>query len=337
MPVLSRFVVAALLLAIALAAPAGADAPSASAVLGEVGFSAEDTRAALAGELVTTNLESTSDRELAVAMSFLVRGSTEGLVESFHDGLTYRLDEGVTASGGIDGDGSLADFEALRLEPGGARVADRLRRARPGNDWNLSGEERARLGALDSEGLAGVERVMREILLARYRSYRADGLAGIPPYDRGRRAFEPAEDLRRATEASVVLRRYAPALHRTLLEYPRYRPDGFRERFLWLNFEIDGLPTFVLSHRMSVELAGGVHALAQRHYFVGRSHNTVQVVGAMSPVEEGTLVVYANRTSTDQVVGFGSSARHAIGRRMMSSQIGALFGKLKRKKAGVAD
>ncbi len=47
------------------------------------------------------------------------------------------------------------------------------------------------------------------------------------------------------------------------------------------------------------------------------------------PVEKGTLVVYLNRTSTDQVAGFGSSTKRALGSKIMTSRLEDLFHKLK--------
>lgn len=39
------------------------------------------------------------------------------------------------------------------------------------------------------------------------------------------------------------------------------------------------------------------------------------------PYRDGTLVFYANRTSTDQIAGMGSSLKHSIGREQMQAEI----------------
>ena len=54
-----------------------------------------------------------------------------------------------------------------------------------------------------------------------------------------------------------------------------------------------------------------------------------QAIALFLPVVEGTLVVYLNHTSTDQVLGFGGSAKRAIGERVMLGQLEDLFGKLR--------
>ena len=65
--------------------------------------------------------------------------------------------------------------------------------------------------------------------------------------------------------------------------------------------------------------------LADRHYYVSRSHNAVQAIAGIFPVQEGALVIYGNRTFTDQLGGFGASAKQAIGRKIMGGQIAALY------------
>lgn len=47
-------------------------------------------------------------------------------------------------------------------------------------------------------------------------------------------------------------------------------------------------------------------------------------------MNEGTLVIYVNRTSTDQVTGFGGGTKRTIGSRVLASQLEDLFGKLQK-------
>jgi hypothetical protein len=56
-----------------------------------------------------------------------------------------------------------------------------------------------------------------------------------------------------------------------------------------------------------------------------RDYNAVQELGGMLSVQEGTLVVYLNRTSTDQAAGFGSSLKHAIGRKFLGGPLARMF------------
>ena len=75
--------------------------------------------------------------------------------------------------------------------------------------------------------------------------------------------------------------------------------------------------------------AGDGYILSDRHYYVSRSHNAIQMVAAVLPAKEGAIIFYSNRTSTDQVAGFGSSAKHSIGRKIMAKQIASLFEELR--------
>ena len=74
---------------------------------------------------------------------------------------------------------------------------------------------------------------------------------------------------------------------------------------------------------------GDAWLISQRQFYVSRGYNIEQALAAFLPVKEGTLVVYTNRTSTDQVTGFGSSSKRAIGRRLMASQLKDLFEKVR--------
>ena len=70
---------------------------------------------------------------------------------------------------------------------------------------------------------------------------------------------------------------------------------------------------------------GDAWIVAQRQFYVSTGYNTEQAVAAFLPAASGTLVVYANRTSTDQVTGFGGSAKRSIGSRLLASQLEAIF------------
>jgi hypothetical protein len=317
---------------LALAAPASAQGnPRAEALLAQLPFSAAEQRRIQAGELVTTaSRERTSNRELAITMAFLIRDPPADLASMFEKAYGYDADQTVTAHGELHGDGSLADLQALRLTPNGDAEARRFAEASPGTDLNLSTEEIAAFRALPERTTAAVEAELRRMLLARYQAYRARGLAGIQPYARSRgRSTNPADDLRRATEASPVLAREAPEVVRALLDFPRSQPAKSTESFLWVNFDIDRRPTIALTHRLIIPQNDGTLVFVDRHYYVSRSHNAVQKIAGIFPVQEGAMVIYANRTFTDQLGGVGASTKQAIGRRMMSSQLAAFYEQLR--------
>ncbi len=184
-----RFVAACAFTALALL-PVQAVAqtnPRAEALLTQLPFSSGERQRILAGQLVTTaSREQTSDRELAITMAFLINNPPADLVAMFEKAYGYDVDRTATAHGELRGNGSLADLRGLRLTPGGDAEARRFADARGGTDLNLSSAEIAAFRALPARTTAAVEAELRNQLLARYQAYRARGLAGIAPYDRGR-------------------------------------------------------------------------------------------------------------------------------------------------------
>ena len=114
-----------------------------------------------------------------------------------------------------------------------------------------------------------------------------------------------------------------------MLNYPKSQPPKATEKFFWVNFAVDNQPTIALTHRLVVQQDDGTYVFADRHYYVSRSHNAVQAVAGIFPVQEGALVVYGNRTFTDQLGGFGAGAKQVIGRKLMGGQIAALYEQLR--------
>ena len=75
-----------LLLALALPRPAAA-LPSAESILEEVGFAAADITKVTSGKFVTTTLKTTSEREIAAGMAFLVKVPPSQMMKDAREGL----------------------------------------------------------------------------------------------------------------------------------------------------------------------------------------------------------------------------------------------------------
>jgi hypothetical protein len=328
---LRGFVGGLLLAVVSGGAPAGT-VPTLEEVLRNIGFTDDDVAKIRRGELVKGVTGNTSERELAIKLAFLVRAPQSDLRELFFTKRDYAYDPSVTAFAAIQGDGSLRDFSRLHLDPNADSMAKAYLDAEPGSDLNLSRQEIADLNALKrGEGGAPerVEEQIRKNLLARYRAYRQTGLDGIAPYARGGgKDYFPGRELRRETEQEEGLAKYAPEFHRALLQYPKSVPKDVEERLHWVNFRIDDKPTLALVHRID-HREGDVYVFAERHFYVSRSHNSVQAIGGAFPVEGGTVVLYVNRTSTDQVGGLGSSVKRALGERVMTGQIAEIFDRMR--------
>ena len=304
--------------------------PTLDELMKEFAFSADDVQRVRNGELVNTGAKETSDRELAVVMVFLVKAPVQKLIGALKGGPSSRNDPQVQAATEIKGDGTLDDFKAVVLKPGGEKETQRYLSAAPGDTLNLSLPEIAGFAALKAAGGAAqpqVEEAVRKMLLARYQAYRAQGLAGIAPYARGKdKQSQPADDLRRATEAAKGIKKYTPAFYDVLMNYPQGTPAGLMQNFFCIRYAMDGRPNFALRQRLAMPVEDA-YVIADRDFYVSSGYNDTQAVGALLPVENGTVVVYLNRTTTDQLGGFGASAKQAIGRGMMAKQISAIFEK----------
>ena len=313
-----------------LAASSGwAALPDAATVLGELGYSAADIETAKAGKIVKGSIKAGTSRELVGAFAFFVKVPPAELVKDLKAGLLGSVDKNLISRGRISGDGGIADFAKLSLAP---KTEDRVKSyLKADSDLNLSAEEAAAFKKLAASGTAPAEAVeaqVRAALLARYQAYRAKGLAGIAPYARGGgKERSVAAELGSANAGAVALKKYAPAFHAVLTTYPDATPAGFEEQFAWTQFDAHGDPTIALVHAMFMPDGDGFVAV-QRQFYVSDAFNCEQAVAGFLPVQGGSLVVYANRTSTDQVEGMGGSLKRSIGSKLLSSELEGIFTKL---------
>ncbi|MBW2542780.1 MAG: hypothetical protein JRF15_11870 [Deltaproteobacteria bacterium] len=313
-----------------LASPANA-VPTAEELLHAIGFSADAKQQVLDGKFVSTSLEPTSERELAMALAFFVSEPPAELIEEAKKNLVAATDPDTISHGAISGSGKPEDFAAVSFGSDAKKQAKTFLAAGPGEDLNLSTAEIGAFRALAKQGAdeQAVEDQLRKLLLARFQTYRASGLDGIAAYARSDdKQIDAGADIRRAVEAAGHLKANAPNFYAALLNYPRSRPAELEEDFGWTHYMAHGTPVFLLSHRIWMP-EGDAWVMASRQFYVTASYNAVQIVAGFLPVKNGTLVVYVNRTSTDQVTGFGGSGKRAMGTKVMTSQIESLFEKVK--------
>ena len=163
------------------------------------------------------------------------------------------------------------------------------------------------------------------MLLARYQAYRASGLAGIAPYDRGGgHASDPAADLRKASQATQGLQKYLPAFQKVLLDYPKATLPGMREKFFWLKSLIQGEMTYVLAHVL-VASDGAARVVVRREYYVSTGYNGAQTVEGFLPVQGGTVAVSNVHAFTDQVTGFGGGMKRGVGSHVMAGRMKDMY------------
>lgn len=312
-----------------LAPGASAAPPSAQQVLGDLGFSAAEQQRMRAGEFVVRDVDAASERDLSVAMGFLVKTTPDDLARRIVLRELVSADPQVRENGELRGDGSAADLRGLQVSDAAERA---FRAAKPGDALNLSAEEIQAFRALPP-GKAAVVEQLQTLLLGRYRAYRARGLAGIAPYARGSdRSTDGGAELRRATETARWLAKYLPAMQQLLLRYPDATVPGLEEVAAWARYEVDGSDTYVLTQLLAAP-EGDARVVVQRQYYVSRSYHAEQAIAGFLPVQEGTLVAYTNHTFTDQVTGFGGAAKRGIGRKMLASTLKQIFETMRTKVA----
>jgi hypothetical protein len=309
---------AAGLLSVPLAAHAQ---PTTDQVLIDLGLSPDDRQRVMNGEFVTADVGAVSDRDLAFSIAFLVKTSPDNLARKIVAGDLIAADEQVKESNVISPAGSLADFGKLDISN---QAAQALTGARAGEALNLSASEISAFAILRGGTTHSVQQQLHRMLLARYQAYRASGLGGIAPYDRGGSTTDLASDLRQAGRAARHLAKYAPGIHAVLLDYPTATVPGMRENFFWLKYSIQGKDTYVLAHVLAAP-EGAARVVVQRQYYASADYNGEQAVAGFLPVREGTVVVYAAHAFTDQVGGIGGSVKRSIGHRVMADQMKKLF------------
>ena len=314
--------VGTLLVVLAGTAPA-ADRTDLDRMMREFGLSPESAARVRSGEIVESTPAASTERELAVGLTFLVQQPVGSVLGAFRAAADLKADNQLSAWAVIRG--SLDDFASLTLP---SDEAKRYLAARPGDTLNLSAGEIEAFDALASaagDATSSAERQLKRSLFDRYGRYSTVGLDGIAPYARGGgRVRAPADELRAAAEGASLLDHYAPVLWQLLRSYPRGKPAELEERFYVLRYELDGRPNYTLRHRMVSPFSGGV-ALVDRDFYVSHGYNTSQAISGLVPVPEGTVIFYRSRVSTDQIGGMGSSMKRTIGRSVMAKQLTEIF------------
>jgi hypothetical protein len=292
----------------------------------ELHLSDSDRHSIREGKIVTWSATEGSDRELALGMVLLAKTKTENLVALFREAAAFKNVSAIIAYGKIVGEGTVADFAGVKLAPNGEKESRCYLEAEPGDHLNLDAKEIAAFRALKSASKDGavpiqkVETLIREGLLARYQAYHSKGLAGIAPYARknGHQTLA-SDELSIATKESKLVAKYLPSVYNALLNYPAIKfkeAEELEEQFFWVTIEVFGRPTYVLSHRLRFRIDEAV-VVVDRHYYASHDYNSLQQGSVALPTTNGFVVTYASRVSTDQVAGFGSSAKHPVSRALM--------------------
>jgi hypothetical protein len=291
---------------------------SAEGIANAVGFGPADYEKLRAGEILSKEIEETTAKQLAVALALLVPVRLDEIADKVAQGTTLEANKAIQAYGDIDPANVEASFAEITLD---ADEVEKLREIEPGSDYNLSSEEIAVFRNLGQQADAdAINAAWRQLLAGRTQAYLQNGLDGIAPYDRGGDSSSAADELRAAAEASKVLQQATPELHQALLAYPNQELADVQHQFFWTQQEADDRPVYILTHRM-MQRRPDLLVVLSRSFYASHSFNASQGIAGALPVEEGAMVFYGNRTSSDQVAGFMSGMRHEVGRGMMRDSL----------------
>ena len=301
-------------------------ASEAASLIERLGFSTEQAQSVVGGQYVTGHLSSATPRELAVKIAARVPVSPARLVAALNSGMALKENPKVVDFGPLQNPIDPADLEPLSLSP---KQIARWKSAGPSESTNLSPTELSKLESTLRESgesnPASIPHFVRQMLFSRTRDYQISGLDGMPPYARSDDTVRsPAHEIRKAIEASHSIHLISEPLYEFLIAYPDKLPEQFSENFFWvLEKGPDGL-LVNLTHRFSVPHAKGYIAV-QRQFYVTNGYNVEEAISVILPDESGSLILYTNRTSTDQVEGFGGALRRRVGDSLMESELEAIL------------
>jgi hypothetical protein len=292
-------------------------------VLNEPYFDASDVDAVRKGGFGVAKIHEVSDREIAVVIACLVKGSSDAALAPFL-GDTLPFDEThLQGQSRINTSSPDSAFHAISLDSNDRDEVQHYLDVKPGYGLNLSGDEIAALQALrGGAGPAQVEAKLEDILHARYLEYRKNGLAGAKPYAREKGAdVSPGQELRKTEENMQGLHELYPDFHNAWLHYPRKLPDDIvGDDYFWVKLNIDERPAFILSHRLAARNAD-MHLVGIRDYYVSHFFDVSQRVAVVTRLDSGNdILIYIERAWVDYWSGL-ASLRKKVGRKVMQTQM----------------
>jgi hypothetical protein len=287
------------------------------------GLSAGDVEALRKGKRVGGKLSLVSDNELALSLALRTSATPADIWKYIVESRSFEVDPTIVQYGLI-GEDAAASLAKLQLPD--AEI-ERLANAEPGPDINMSGSEIESLQKIVASNLEPAERReallegFRRILVGRVEAYRKGGLGAVVPYDRGDgEVGAPAVELGHALGEVQATKKLAPKVYDALARYPNSSSEGIERRLYWIVHGAEDQLLVTLAHRVYAKRDG--HVIEYDHrYYVNHTANSMQVLSVVVPVDEGSVVIYANRTYTDLVAGFMGSIARGIGRTIMHSEI----------------
>ncbi len=301
--------------------------PTVNDLLVDTPFRSNHSKQVLAGEIASTKVVPVSKSELAQGVACLIKGDKLDRLASVQGATWLAPERQIISSARIPNHASVTDFNAIQLQPKYSDEINAYMKAKAGNQLNLSLTEISAFNALQSSEdpqltLNGVDPLIQKNLLSRYREYREQGLKNLSPYARTRgKEVQPGKQLMISLEESLALKRIYPKIYNALEQYPQASSDVVAvEDYFSYMVDLNDRPAIGLSHRLRIH-AEGASFVIERGYYISHTLDTVQIVVALIPVQEGMLLIYTNRTWTEKITGLFSLIKRRIAYNIMIAEM----------------
>jgi hypothetical protein len=290
----------------------------------------------LRGEVVTKDLDATSDKDLSLLIVLVVDADLDTCWEFVHAEKVAEIQSATMSSGPIplsslDGSSSSnghqdEDDSTLLQDMVLEDEALQKLEANPGGLYSMSKAEAQIMKDKKKTHHPNAMVALRHILMGRARAYWEKGIAGIVPYEGGK-GRDPRVDLEHATKYAMKILENT-WIHQQVLASPSQAvqknnddDDGeatINHSLSWSIQKGRDLAAPTLDHRIRCKSEVGM-ALIVRRFYSGYDYDAMQIVtGVLPTADPGKSVVFhTNHTYTSKVAGFGGSAKRAIGRKMM--------------------
>jgi hypothetical protein len=259
----------------------------------------------------------------AGAMLLVTAPSAGAVIDAFLHAETFLRIHQVQRYQVLQGGRSeLAAFATLPL-PDLSRLREIVKA--PARNMNLDTAEADKLKTLDptESDLAGrVRTILAEIFSARLDAFVRQGLAGVKPYVRANgETVDSAAELRTAVRGLEFLADEFPGFVASLGAPASEASPRLTRHYYWMERRVEADNVLALSaeaRRRDAHAAIG----ADVHFYASRDYNTMLTLIGVIPYGKEWMVFAINHTFTDQVRGFGSSVRRAVGRNLVATELG---------------
>ena len=160
-------------------------APDIDELLNYLAMSATEKKLIFEGDMVSRDLEETSDNELSAGLAFVLPKSPKQLGQIFIGGSKMEMSEPIVAHGDLTPETTVSQLAGISFLHDESDEIDNYLNVGSGDTLNLDGKEMAAFNRLAEQRLVdvaakvAVEKQLRTHLLNRYHAYRTGGLNAI--------------------------------------------------------------------------------------------------------------------------------------------------------------